>query len=74
MWRVIPLLSSLCTMEMWLRAMMASMVSALDRVRHFLRTVVTSDATSCSARLLWLEMSMMMTSRPFRTDSPQLHR
>lgn len=53
--------------------MIASMVSALDRVRHFLRTVVTSQATSCSARLLWLEISMMMTSRPFRTDSMQLH-
>lgn len=53
---------------------MASMVSARDRVRHFLRTEVTSDATSCSARLLWLEMSMMMTSRPLCTDRLQLHR
>lgn len=61
-------------MEMWLRAMMASMVSARDRVRHFLRTVVTSAATSCSARLLWLEMSMTMTSKPLRTDSVQLQK
>lgn len=61
-------------MEMWLSAMMASMVSARDRLRHFFRTPVTSQATSCSARLLWLEMSMMMTSSPFLTDGTQLHR
>lgn len=70
----VPLVSSLCTIEMWLRAMMASIVSALDSVRHFLRMEVTSQATSCSARLLWLEMSMMMTSSPFLTDGIQLQR
>lgn len=53
---------------------MASMVSVRDRDRHFLRTAVTSAATSCSARLLWLEMSMMMTSRPFLADSVHLHK
>lgn len=51
---------------------MASMDSALDSVKHFLRMVVTSAATSCSARLLWLEMSMMIRRRPFRTDSMHL--
>lgn len=58
---------------MWLRAMTASMVSALASVRHILRTAMTSHATSCSNRLLWLKMSMMMTRRPLRTDSMQLH-
>lgn len=51
---------------------MASMVSGLDRAKHLLRTAVMLAATSCSARLLWLEMSMMMTRRPFRTDGKQL--
>lgn len=70
----VPLLSSLCTMEMWLRAMTASSDSEHGAPRHFLSTVVRPHASSCSARHLWLEMSMMTTSRPFLTDSMHLHR
>lgn len=69
---MIPFFSSLWTMEMWLRAMMASMLWWFWAERHFFSVALTLQATSCSARLLWLEISMMMTSSPFRTDKPQL--
>ena len=59
-------------MEMWLRAMTANRVSERGRPRHFFSTAVRPHASSCSARLLWLEISMMTTSRPFLTDRVEL--